>query len=106
MLTGGAEHHAASDYDATVRSCVQRPRSMTMLLPLCVISPMSEWEVARGGLNAALRGGLDNPSAVMRPHRVPRRPQGLRAGFGLDKALPLAGELEDDEMVCTLSLRT
>jgi len=24
----------------------------------------------------------------------------------LDKALPLAGELEEDEMVCTLSLRT
>ncbi len=56
-------------------------------------------------LNTVLRGGLDNAAPVMRPYRVPSRPLGLRAGFALDKALRLAGELEDDEVTRKLSLR-
>jgi hypothetical protein len=56
-------------------------------------------------LNQAVRAGL---SAQRRsaPHFEPyTQPMGLRPGFNLDKALALAGALEDEEIVRKLEVR-
>jgi hypothetical protein len=55
-------------------------------------------------LNAAVRAGLAGPGESS-PYRLPTRRLGLRPGVDLDKALRLAGELEDDEIVRKLELR-
>ena len=55
-------------------------------------------------LNSSIRAGLGQGRAV-EPYRVPTRPLGLRANVDLDKALALAAELEDDEIVRKLQLR-
>ncbi len=54
-------------------------------------------------LNGAIRQGLAPPEA--RPYRLATRPMGLRRGVDLDKALALAGELEDAETIRKLELR-
>ncbi len=56
-------------------------------------------------LNESVRLGLGNGGAGARPYRVPTRRLGVRPGIDLDKALALAGELEDAEVVRKLSLR-
>jgi len=56
-------------------------------------------------VNATLRRGLTDPAAEPEPYRVPTYPMGVRAGVDLDKALQLAGELEDAELVRKLELR-
>lgn len=56
-------------------------------------------------LNAAVRAGLAGESDTSRPYRLPTRRMGLRLGVNLDKALQLAGELEDAELVRKLELR-
>jgi Ribbon-helix-helix protein, copG family len=57
-------------------------------------------------INDALRAGL-YPSAhgEERPYRLPSRRLGLRPGINVDKALALAGELEDEEILRKLELR-
>ncbi|HEU0103318.1 MAG TPA: antitoxin [Mycobacteriales bacterium] len=55
-------------------------------------------------LNATLRSGLSAPVGP-KPYSVPTRHLGLRSGVDLDKALRLAGEVEDDEIVRKLELR-
>ncbi|HEV2767007.1 MAG TPA: CopG family transcriptional regulator [Acidimicrobiales bacterium] len=55
-------------------------------------------------LNDAVRAGL-RPATEARPYRLPTRRMGLRAGVDLDKALKLAAELEDQEVVRKLELR-
>lgn len=69
-------------------------------------------EVARQGrvsfkeaLNTSVRRGLQSAGASSRPYRVRARRLGARPGVDLDKALTLAGELEDAEIVRKLSLR-
>ena len=49
-------------------------------------------------LNSAIRAGL-MASRGTREYRTPARSLGLRAGVNLDKALQLASELEDAEIV-------
>ena len=57
-------------------------------------------------LNTALRHGLaPRREASSERYRVPTRDLGLRPGVDLDKALQLAGELEDVEVVRKLELR-
>lgn len=56
-------------------------------------------------LNAAVRAGLASPGGRSGPYRMPSRKLGLRPGVNLDKALQLAGELEDEETVRKLELR-
>ena len=58
----------------------------------------------REALNDVLRRGLGSPPAP-HPYEVAARPLGLRPGIDLDKALALAAELEDDEIVRKLELR-
>ena len=55
-------------------------------------------------LNDAVRAGLRQP-ATARPYRTPSRRMGLRPGIDLDKALSIAAESEDVEIVRKLSLR-
>jgi hypothetical protein len=56
-------------------------------------------------LNATVRRGFERGDAKPRPYRLPP-PQRLQArpGVNLDKALQLAGELEDAETMRTLQL--
>jgi L-serine deaminase len=56
-------------------------------------------------LNASVRRGLQDSGVTPQPYRV--RAQALRAkpGVSLDRALALAGELEDSETLHKLSLR-
>ncbi len=55
-------------------------------------------------LNSSVRRGLAGDRAP-RPYRLQARPMGGRGGVDLDKALALAGELEDREIARKLSLR-
>jgi len=56
-------------------------------------------------LNSSVRLGLARSRGSARPYRVPTRAMGLREGIDLDKAMRLAGELEDAELVRKLELR-
>jgi hypothetical protein len=56
-------------------------------------------------LNDSLRAGLTTGSQPSRRFRVQARPLGLRPGINLDKALTLAGEMEDAEILRKLELR-
>lgn len=49
--------------------------------------------------------GLARSAGEAEPYRTPSRPLGLRAGIDLDKALGLASDLEDAEIVRKLELR-
>jgi hypothetical protein len=55
-------------------------------------------------VNDALRAGLAGPP-VSRPYHVPSRPLQVRPGINLDRALQLAAELEDEEILRKLELR-
>jgi len=56
-------------------------------------------------VNEAIRSGLAADRASMPPYEVPSRPLGLLPGIDLDKALQLATDLEDDELIRKLELR-
>lgn len=56
-------------------------------------------------LNSNVRRGLESADADARPYRVRARQLGVRPGINLDKALQLAGELEDAETMRKLQLR-
>lgn len=56
-------------------------------------------------LNSAVRVGLSRAPAPERSFRMPTRALGLRPGVDLDRALRLAGELEDEESARKLELR-
>jgi len=59
----------------------------------------------KAALNDAVRDGLRQSSAPRRRFRVQAQPMGVRPGVNLDKALALADELEDAEIVRKLELR-
>jgi hypothetical protein len=54
-------------------------------------------------VNEALRAGLDPRTGAPRPYRVPKLKLRARPGVDLDRALALAGELEDREIVRKLA---
>jgi hypothetical protein len=56
-------------------------------------------------LNDSVRAGLTSGSQPNRRFRVHARPLGVRPGINLDKALTLAGEMEDAEILRKLELR-
>ncbi len=57
-------------------------------------------------INDALRAGLHPvASGEARAYVLPSRRLGLRPGINVDKALALAGELEDEEILRKLDLR-
>lgn len=55
-------------------------------------------------LNSAVRAGLIK-GVPTRPYRTPSRALGLRPDINLDKALRLAGELENSELFHKMELR-
>ncbi len=56
-------------------------------------------------VNSAIRAGLAADKAVSRPYRMPTSKLGpVRPGLNLDKALQLAAELEDEEIIRKLEL--
>jgi hypothetical protein len=56
-------------------------------------------------INDALRAAIQPNAGDALPYTLPSRRLGVRPGINLDKALRLAGELEDDEIVRKLELR-
>jgi hypothetical protein len=56
-------------------------------------------------LNEAVRVGLATRATPRKRFRVQAQPLGVRPGVNLDKALRLAGELEDAEILRKLELR-
>jgi hypothetical protein len=56
-------------------------------------------------LNDSVRAGLTVGSRPSRRFRVHAQPLGVRPGINLDKALTLAGEMEDAEILRKLELR-
>lgn len=59
----------------------------------------------KGALNDAVRAGLAAGAPPSRSFRVRAQPLGIRPGVDIDKALGLAGELEDAEILRKLELR-
>jgi hypothetical protein len=57
----------------------------------------------RVAINDAIRSGLGSVSPA-KPYRMPTAPLGVRPGVDLDKALTLAGEMEDAEIMSKLEL--
>jgi hypothetical protein len=55
-------------------------------------------------LNEAVRSGLGGRPRSGRRYRMPTAPLGVRPGVNLDKALTLADELEDAEILRKLEL--
>lgn len=55
-------------------------------------------------LNDAVRTGLSKASGEARPYRVPTLDLRMRPSVDLDKALKLAGELEDREILRKMQL--
>jgi hypothetical protein len=55
-------------------------------------------------INDSVRAGLGGDSHPSRRFQVHARPMGARPGVNLDKALRLAGELEDAEIMRKLEL--
>jgi hypothetical protein len=58
----------------------------------------------KAALNEAVRSGLDHGSPGPKRYRMPTAPMGLQPGINLDKALRLAGELEDEEIIRKIEL--
>lgn len=56
-------------------------------------------------LNSTVRRGFEGSGVSSSPYRVRPRNLGVRPGVNLDKALQLAGELEDAETLRKLRLR-
>jgi hypothetical protein len=56
-------------------------------------------------LNTTVRRGFERQETKQQPYRVRPQNLGVRPGVNLDKALQLAGELEDAEMLHKLQLR-
>jgi hypothetical protein len=56
----------------------------------------------KDALNSTLRRGLQD--GVPRPYRIKTYAMGARPGVNLDKALQLASELEDEEIIRKLEL--
>jgi hypothetical protein len=55
-------------------------------------------------LNDAVRAGLGAPTRSPRRYKMQTAPLGLQPGINIDKALRLAGELEDEEIIRKLEL--
>jgi hypothetical protein len=59
----------------------------------------------KGALNDAVRAGLATSAPPSRSFRVHAQPLGIRPSIDIDKALGLADEIEDAEILRKLELR-
>ena len=78
------------DVDARLRALARERR-----VPLRVV------------INDALRAATSQQGASEEPepYRLPTRPLGIKPGINMDKALQLAAELEDEEILRKMRLR-
>jgi len=87
------------------------PVRTTVTLDPDVAAKLKEETRARGisfkeALNSSVRRGLASAeSSSGKPYRVRTQRMGARPGVDLDKALALAGRLEDEEILRKLALR-
>jgi hypothetical protein len=56
----------------------------------------------KAAINDAIRAGLGSPARVSGPYKMPTAPLGL--DINIDKALQIAGEMEDEEIIRKLEL--
>jgi hypothetical protein len=56
-------------------------------------------------LNSAIRAGLAAERGKRQPYRMPTSPMGLRPGVDITKALQMAADLEDEEILRKMELR-
>lgn len=82
----------------------------TVTLDPDVAARLNELATERGitfkaAINATLRAGLTSESGKARPYREVTRTLGAQPGVDLTKALRIASELEDEEVVRKLELR-
>jgi hypothetical protein len=100
------EHHDSRLYDA-----LMPPKRTTVTLDPDVAAKLKEEMRMRDisfkeALNSSIRRGLDKGgSPPPRPYKVRTAKMGARPGVNLDKALQLAGELEDQEILRKMALR-
>jgi ribbon-helix-helix CopG family protein len=97
-------------HDSTIVDVMMPRMRTTVTLDPDVAAKLKEETRKRGisfkeALNSSVRRGLERGEAKPRPYRLPP-PQrmGARPGVNLDKALQLAGELEDAEIMRKLQL--
>jgi hypothetical protein len=96
--------------DSKLSAVKMLPMRTTVTLDPDVAAKLKEETRRRGisfkeALNSSVRRGLERGDAKPQPYRMPP-PQrmGARPGVNLDKALQLAGELEDAEIMRKLDL--
>lgn len=91
-------HHAVSLIDATMRT-VRTTVTLDPDAEALLRRHMRERGLSfKAALNDAIRAGLGRPDEGAAPFRTPTRAMG-RPTVNLDRALALAGELEDEELL-------
>jgi len=96
--------------DSTINDAMMPHMRTTVTLDPDVAAKLKEETRARGisfkeALNSSVRRGLERGEVKPRPYRLPPpHRMGARPGVNLDKALQLAGELEDAEIIRKLQL--
>jgi hypothetical protein len=94
----------------TIDAMMSRVRTTVTLDP-DVAAKLKEETRKRGisfkeALNSSVRRGLETDKrASAKPYKVRTAKLGARPGVNLDKALQLAGELEDEEILRKMALR-
>jgi hypothetical protein len=91
-----------SIYDATMRTTIDLDPDLDARLRALARERGVPLRIV---INDALRAGTQPGAGDAPPYTLPSRRLGVRPGIDLDKALRLAGELEDDEIVRKLDLR-
>lgn len=89
-------------YDATMRTTIDLDSDVDAHLRALA---RARGVPLRTVINDALRAGTRQGGDDAPPYTLPSRRLGVRPGINLDKALRLAGELEDDETARKLDLR-
>ncbi len=89
---------------------MMRPMRTTVTLDPDVAAGLRAHARERGisfkeALNTSVRRGLDDATESARPYRLIARPLDVRPGVDLDRALQVAGEMEDRELIRKLELR-
>jgi hypothetical protein len=97
-------------HDSNIDDAMMLFMRTTVTLDPDVAAKLKEETRKRGisfkeALNSSVRRGLERGEAKQRPYRLPPpHRMGAKPGVNLDKALRLAGELEDAEIIRKLQL--
>lgn len=108
MPTPAAER--VRHHDSKPCAAMMPPMRTTVTLDPDVAARLKEETRKRGisfkeALNSSVRRGLARGEGKSRPYQLPPpHRMGAKPGVNLDKALQLAGELEDEEILRKMSL--